>query len=54
MNVLGDVLEAIIRSMEVAANSKRANDEEPLLKRPWTDLLASNKAKWADKHESGN
>ena len=61
MTVLGDVLEAIFRSLE-AANRTPGNDGQPLshasaaakkLNRPWVDQLGINKAKWAAKNEAG-
>ena len=61
MTVLGDVLEAIFRSLEAA---NRTPDAAPSaapdsassgvkLKRPWVDQLVVNKTKWAAKNEAG-
>ena len=61
MTVLGDVLEAIFRSLE-AANRTPGSDGQPphhasaaakKLNRPWVDQLGINKAKWAAKNEAG-
>ena len=67
MTVLGDVLEAIFRSLE-AANRTPAGSESTAghgqpphhasaaakkLSRPWVDQLGINKAKWAAKNEAG-
>eukprot|EP00094_Tigriopus_californicus_P013765 TCALIF_13321-PA protein Name:"Similar to Pde1c Calcium/calmodulin-dependent 3',5'-cyclic nucleotide phosphodiesterase 1C (Rattus norvegicus)" AED:0.07 eAED:0.07 QI:50/0.9/1/1/0.9/0.90/11/225/816 len=61
LNVLGDVLETILRGME-QANKKPGNRDDsteqqlekaPLLKRPWMDILAVNKEKWQAKHDAG-
>lgn len=61
MNVLGDVLETILRGME-QSNKKPSNRDDtadqqvekaPLLKRPWVDILAVNREKWQAKHDAG-
>ena len=61
MTVLGDVLEAIFRSLE-AANRTPGESGPPTsdhkstakkLKRPWVDQLGLNKAKWAAKNDAG-
>ena len=58
MTVLGDVLEAIFRSLEAA--NRTPGDSQPTseksarkLNRPWVDQLGVNKAKWAAKNEAG-
>ena len=57
--VLGDVLEAILKSLESASKKVRTipeggGPEEPLLKRPWVDNLGVNREHWQAKHDSGN
>ena len=55
MTVLGDVLEAIFRSLE-AANAQpgqKPPNSEKKMNRPWVDQLGVNKAKWAAKNEAG-
>ena len=65
MTVLGDVLEAIFRSLEAAnrtpgsessaghAPSHASAAAAKKLNRPWVDQLGINKAKWAAKNEAG-
>ena len=63
MTVLGDVLEAIFRSLEAAnrtPGSESAGQPHHAsaaaakkLNRPWVDQLGINKAKWAAKNEAG-
>ena len=58
MNVLGDVLEAIFRSLEAAnqtpgSGPPSSDKAAKKLNRPWADQLGVNKAKWAAKNEAG-
>jgi hypothetical protein len=56
MNVLGDVIEAIMRNLQAANKKPDAPAlavDAPVLLRPWTAILAKNKGTWAEKHESG-
>ena len=62
MTVLGDVLEAIFRSLEAAnrtpgsestAGQPHHASAAKKLNRPWVDQLGINKAKWAAKNEAG-
>ena len=62
MTVLGDVLEAIFRSLEAANRTPGDSGPHPTsdtksagkkLKRPWVDQLGLNKAKWAAKNDAG-
>ena len=56
MTVLGDVLEAIFRSVEAANRPPDApvsEDDGVKLKRPWVDQLVVNKTKWSAKNEAG-
>lgn len=58
MNVLGDVLDAILKPLDVGRrpviieNVESSNNERALF-RPWTDILAVNKSKWTSKHDAG-
>jgi hypothetical protein len=58
MNVLGDVLDAILKPLDVGRrpviieNVESSNKERALF-RPWTDILAVNKSKWTSKHDAG-
>ena len=59
MNVLGDVLDAILKPLDygrrpvIMENAESSNNEKALF-RPWTDILAVNKSKWTSKHDAGN
>ena len=59
MNVLGDVLDAILKPLDfgrrhvIMENSDSPNNEKTLF-RPWADILAVNKSKWTAKHDAGN
>ena len=59
MNVLGDVLDAILKPLDygrrpvINENAESSNNEKALF-RPWTDILAVNKSKWTSKHDAGN
>ena len=55
MNVLGDVLDAILKPLDYGRRpvpSENADDERVLF-RPWTNTLAVNKSRWTAKHDAG-
>lgn len=67
LNILGDVLESILKSLDVvnkkSSNSRRIaeegtpennnNNNNSFMKRPWIDNLTVNRERWQKKHDDG-